>query len=246
MKMPSMQGVIERRLLLNYRVDPDLAATLVPAPFTPQLVHGHAVAGICLIRLSHMRPAGLPAAVGRASDNAAYRVAVEWDDADGTHTGVYVPGRYSGSALNVAAGGRLFPGVQRRADFRVTETDESIAVAFAARDGSDQIDVAVAITPQLTGSELFADTDEASAFFRSGGAGLSPTRDAAALDHLELHTDAWSIEAARVEHARSSWFDDATAFPPGTIALDSALVMRQVPVTWRGTRQPAGMAGGRS
>jgi len=43
-----MSSVNERRLLVNYRVDPDVAATLLPAPLRPKLVNGWAVAGICL------------------------------------------------------------------------------------------------------------------------------------------------------------------------------------------------------
>lgn len=50
MRSPVIEGTVERRLLVNYRVDPDLAAAVVPPPFRPQLVNGWAVAGICLIR----------------------------------------------------------------------------------------------------------------------------------------------------------------------------------------------------
>jgi hypothetical protein len=48
-------------------------------PFRPQLVHGWAVAGICLIRLGRLRPSRVPSAVGLRSENAAHRIAVEWD-----------------------------------------------------------------------------------------------------------------------------------------------------------------------
>ena len=45
----------------------------------PQLVEGRAVAGICLIRLGSLRPKGLPASLGVTTENAAHRIAVEWD-----------------------------------------------------------------------------------------------------------------------------------------------------------------------
>nr|AAM33776.1 transcriptional regulator SrnQ [Streptomyces griseus] len=35
---PRLASVIERRLLVNYRVDPHVAAALLPAPLRPQLV----------------------------------------------------------------------------------------------------------------------------------------------------------------------------------------------------------------
>jgi hypothetical protein len=101
-----MSSVVERRLLVNYRVDPSIAAGLLPAPLRPQLVGGWAVAGICLIRLGQLRPSAIPGRLGLRSENAAHRIAVEWDGSQGTSTGVYIPRRDSGSAINVLAGGR--------------------------------------------------------------------------------------------------------------------------------------------
>lgn len=71
---------MDRRILVNYRIDPDVLASALPAPFRPALVDGQGVSGICLIRLRHLRPAGLPAALGV-------------DTPDGPVTGVYIPRR---------------------------------------------------------------------------------------------------------------------------------------------------------
>jgi hypothetical protein len=49
--------VIERRLLVNYRIDPDQVAALLPGPFRPQVVRDHAVGGVCFIHPSGIRPA---------------------------------------------------------------------------------------------------------------------------------------------------------------------------------------------
>ena len=56
MRIPVMRGVIDRRILANYRVDPECLQRILPAPFRPQLVDGHGIAGICLIRLKQIRP----------------------------------------------------------------------------------------------------------------------------------------------------------------------------------------------
>ncbi|MFD9045434.1 DUF2071 domain-containing protein [Streptomyces zaomyceticus] len=122
MRQPRLSSVIERRLLVNYRVDPDAAARLLPEPLRPQVVHGHAVAGICLLRLGKVRPVWAPEALGPRSENAAHRIAVEWDGPDGVETGVYIPRRDTASRLNAWAGGRVFPGEHGRADFEVHET----------------------------------------------------------------------------------------------------------------------------
>lgn len=232
MRRPEIHGEIERRLLVNYRVDPDVVARVLPHPFRPQLVDGAAVAGICLIRLGHMRPIHLPRPLGLRSENAAHRVAVEWDTAQGPRTGVYIPRRDSSSWANVVLGGRLYPGEHHRARFTVTETDDQVDVAYTSLDGSAEVDVSVRVTERLTGSALFADTGEASAFFAAGSTGYSATSRPERFDGLGLKTSAWKVEPTSVTRASSSFFDDATHFPPGAAVLDCALIMRRVPVTW--------------
>ncbi len=49
--LPAVRGVIDRRILANYRVEPDALRELLPEPFEPQTVDGWGIGGICLIRL---------------------------------------------------------------------------------------------------------------------------------------------------------------------------------------------------
>lgn len=233
MRPPQMSSVVERRLLVNYRVAPEVAASLVPSPLRPQLIGGWAVAGICLIRLGQFRPSRLPGWVGLRSENAAHRIAVEWDGPQGPSTGVYISRRDSGSAINVLAGGRLFPGEHSSARFDVRETAEDLHVAFVSRDETMSVSVDVRTVEQFQGSELFADLAQASEFFRNGSAGFSATRGGLCLDGLELRTDSWRVEPVDVRSVRSTVFDDRDRFPPGSATLDCALLMREVPVTWR-------------
>jgi hypothetical protein len=231
-RLPRMAAEVERRLLVNYRVDPAYLTGLLPTGMRPQLVDGAAVAGICLIRLGDLRPQGLPRAVGVTMENAAHRIAVEWDEAGRTSCGVYIPRRDTASRLAVLLGGRVFPGAHQRARFEVEETEERLRVAFRSTDESVDVDVTVQVEPSLEGSGLFADVDAASAFFEQGAVGLSPGRDGVRLEGVQLSTAAWRVEPCRVLAARSSWFEDTTRFPAGSVVLDSALVMRKVPVVW--------------
>ncbi|GAA0671139.1 DUF2071 domain-containing protein [Kitasatospora atroaurantiaca] len=229
---PRLASVIERRLLVNYRVDPQVAARQLPAALRPQLVRGWAVAGICLIRLGDTRPRLAPGGLGLRSENAAHRFAVEWDGPSGPETGVYIPRRDSGSAINVLAGGRIFPGDHDRADFDVQETPDELSIAFASRDGRTTVAVEAAVAERFGGSKLFDGLDEVSAFFRKGSKGFSATRAGRRLDGMELRTDAWQIEPATLRSVRSSFFEDPERFPPGSATLDCAVLMRDVPVTW--------------
>jgi len=166
------------------------------------------------------------------TENAAHRVAVEWDAESGRQSGVYIPRRDSNSVVTVLAGGRLFPGVHHRASFDVHETARNLHVAFASTDGTTHVSVDIRVAQQLQGSALFADLREASDFFRGGSAGFSATRDSGRLDGLELRADCWVVEPAEVDSVCSSFFDDARLFPPGSAAIDCALLMREIPVTW--------------
>ncbi|GAA4608485.1 DUF2071 domain-containing protein [Actinoplanes octamycinicus] len=221
-----MSGVIERRLLINYRTDPDAVARLLPAGMRPQLINGHAVAGICLIRLGRLRPQPLPAAVGMRTENAAHRVAVEWDTPDGVASGVYIPRRDTDSWATTLAGGRLFPGEHHRARFDVDEDDRELRVAFRSTDGTGAVRSHVRITGGWPGSKLFDDLGQASDFFRRGCAGYSPTSAGRALDGMRLHSETWAVEAVELTEVHSTFFDRIPAEP------DSAFLMRDLPVTW--------------
>ncbi len=233
MRPPRLASVIERRLLVNYRVDPEAVARLLPEGLRPQLVRGHAVAGVCLLRIGQVRPTWAPEAFGLRSENAAHRIAVEWDGPGGVESGVYIPRRDTASRLNAWVGGRIFPGEYGRADFAVDETPDQVRVAFATRDGDVRVDVTVEPVEELHGSELFADLAEASQFFRNGSKSFSETRSGGHLDGMELHTDAWDLEPARLCEATSSFFDAADRFAPGSATPDCALIMRNVPVNWQ-------------
>ena len=88
MRIPKIRGLIDRRVLVNFRVDPEVLSRVCPSPFRPQIVEGFGIAGICLIRLKHLRPVRFPACLGIASENAAHRIAVQWEANGGTQAGV--------------------------------------------------------------------------------------------------------------------------------------------------------------
>jgi hypothetical protein len=221
---------IERRLLVSYRIEPELVARLLPAPLRPQLVRGLAVGGVCFIRLGGLRAGHLPPLPRLATENAAHRFAVEWDDANGTQAGVFVPRRDTNSRITAAAGGNVFPGSYRLARFDVDEPGSQVRITVTARRGPVQL--AVTATPAATlESELFATLDDATGFFRRGALGLSPSAHPGHLDGVRLHSASWAARPMTAK-IRSRLFDDTALFPPGTCSLDCALVMRNLPARW--------------
>jgi uncharacterized protein YqjF (DUF2071 family) len=227
----NIDSVIERRLLVNYRIDPERMAALLPHYFRPQLVGGYAVGGVCLIRMSGVRPSRLPRAVGLASENLAHRFAVEWDDAHGSHTGVYVPRRETSSRIAATVGHRVFPGAYHFARFQVRESAASLRVDVRSLDGKVALSAETAPGVAFR-SELFQNVDAAIEFFRLGARGFSPSADHACVDSVSLHATTWAARPVGIARMRSSLFDDPAKFPDGTCTLDSALLMTNIAARW--------------
>ena len=233
MKLTKVHGVIGRRLLVNFRIEPQVIQRHLPSPFRPKLHEGHAVAGICLIRLEGIRPKRFPRMLGLSSENAAHRIAIRWDDQSGSHEGVYIPRRDTGSLMNHLAGGRLFPGEHHRARFRVAETDDRIALEMVSADGRVQVDVAARVAAALPTTSIFRTVAEASSFFEPGSVGYSATDSGRRLDGVVLKTHSWSVAPLAIERVSSTYFADETVFPPGSVTFDCALIMRNIAHEWQ-------------
>lgn len=234
MRIPAVSGVIDRRILANFRVDAECMAAALPAPFRPQLVGGYAIGGICLIRLKNVRPKFLPIPWGIGSENAAHRVAVEWDSDGECKQGVYIPRRDTNSFLNSLIGGRVFPGVHHYAKFEVQESEANYSVAMTSEDGGAIVHVSGSVRPDLPESSIFDSLEAASHFFEMGSLGYSDTRTSGKFDGLELQCENWKVEALEIDKIQSSYFEDSSLFPAGSVEFDCALLMRDIIHEWHG------------
>ncbi|HYW71992.1 MAG TPA: DUF2071 domain-containing protein [Pyrinomonadaceae bacterium] len=232
MRLPVIQGTIKRRILANFRIDPEAIQRELPNRFRPKLQDGLAVAGICLIRLEYVRPRAMPQAVGLSSENAAHRVAVLWDEDGETREGVFISRRDTNSQINHLFGGRIFPGEHHHAHFSVAESDAEISLKMKSDDAAVVVEVAGRINPSLPATSIFPSLADASAFFEKGSIGYSVTRERERLDGLELRTEGWRVEPLEISNIYSSYFADKTKFPDGSIEFDHALIMRDVEHEW--------------
>jgi hypothetical protein len=232
MRLPKVHGVIRRRLLVNFRADAAVVAAMLPPPFRPKLQDAWAIVGICLIRLEEIRPKGFPRLAGLASENAAHRIAVLWDEGGTTREGVYIPRRDTGSLVNHLAGGRLFPGEHQRATFEVVDTPERVSLDMRSADGAVRVRVVGRPAAALPPTSIFAGLEAASGFFEPGSVGFSATASGRRLDHVVLTTHGWSVAPLAIEHVESTWFADPMRFPAGSVTFDCALIMRNVDHEW--------------
>jgi hypothetical protein len=77
---------------------------------------------------------------------------------------------------------------------------------------------------------IFKDLATASAFFKNGSTGYSP--NGKKHDGLSLYTDTWEVQPLSVTAVRSSFFENESVFPKGTVRFDNALLMTNIRHDW--------------
>lgn len=236
--LPTIQGLIRRRILVNFRADANVVRRLLPTKFEPKLYKGESVVGICLIRLEQIRPRHTPSFIGISSENAAHRIAVTWTDHEGLpREGVFIPRRDTNSNLNHLAGGRVFPGEHNLADFVVEDDGNEIDLSMSSKDGKISIALKACTATQLPAASFFDSLSLASKYFEGGSLGYSVTQDPRKLDGIELDTKEWRVEPLAVSEISSSFYDDRNFFPAGSISFDHALIMRDIAHEWHSHHQ---------
>lgn len=218
---------------MNFRADPEVVGRLLPEPFRPKLQNGYAIVGICLIRLEHERPSGVPQVLGMASENAAHRFAVEWTDETGVdRQGVYIFRRHTDSTISQVAGGRLFAIEHDLARFEVTDADGHIELDMQSRNDEFVIKVRGNESDRFPVDSCFTSLAEVSAFFEGGSVGYSPIQRGQRLSGIELRMPDWQVGAFEASESSSSYFEDKARFPSGSIHYDHALIMRDLRHEW--------------
>jgi hypothetical protein len=227
-RTPTVQGILRRRLLLNALVDPAEAATRLPPGLRPHRTPVGTVVGCCLLEIEHLRPTGLPAALGVRMRAAAHRISVEWENEDGDRVvGVYVPERRTDSRLAVALGGRWFPGVHRPADIVVRDRAEGFTCAVRGGDCSITAQVKVA---DAASTDLACDPIAGACI--GADVGLSTTHRGR-LEGARMEPSRRAAREVVVEAFESTFLAGfATAEPA------PAYLMQDVPVTWARAAAP--------
>ncbi len=229
MKLPTIHGFIDRRILINFTADPECVEKILPTPFRPKIYKGKAIVGICLIRLKNIKPKGLPNFMGISSENGAHRIAVEWDEAGLLKEGVFVPRRDTSLRFNSMVGGRLFPGKHHLAKFSVIESGDDYHIDFKSSDNTE-ISFDATKGASFDSNSIFETIENVSEFFENGSVGYSPNGNK--FEGLKLQTYDWEVKPLTVIKVKSSFFEDEKIFPMGSVIFDIALLMTQVEHEW--------------
>jgi hypothetical protein len=233
MLLDTIHGIIDRRVLLNYHIDPAALERVLPPPFQPKLYGNHGVGGVCMIRFKQLRPRLAPAWLGLGSENAAHRIAVQWMQDGELREGVFIPRRDTNSWFNKTVGGRVFPGIFQRSRFETRESEADVSIRIVRADGGTEIAFAGHLAEQLPRTSIFPSLEAAAGFFSLGATGYSATGMEGHYHGMELHSTNWTVSPLAIEKAQSCFFDDPQRFPPGSVQLDCALLMRGIEHEWR-------------
>ena len=232
MLLDTIHGIIDRRVLLNYRLEPEVVARVLPRGFRPKLFARHAIGGVCMIRFARLRPRGVPGWLGLGSENAAHRIAVQWEQDGQTREGVFIPRRDTNSTFNRVLGGRVFPGIFSGARFTTQESAEGVAIRIERADGGTEVAFSGRLAPSLPSESVFPDIATAAGFFSLGATGYSATRDPSRFHGMELHALDWRVSSLVIAEAYSAFFNATERFPTGSATLDCALLMRNIAHEW--------------
>src|SRR5690606_11858043 len=118
-------------------------------------------------------------------------------------------------------------------EFSISYQDGGISIYIREQNASEpMIQVEVKETDVFPGDSIFPSLEASSAFFEAGCTGYSSRPDSNVLDGLSLKAYEWQVTALDVQTIRSSYFNDASIFPPGSLEFDHALLMRDIPHEW--------------
>jgi len=185
-----------------------------------------------MIRFKHLRPRFSPAWLGLSSENAAHRIAVEWEQDGELREGVFIPRRDTNSWFNKRFGGRFFPGIFEGSRFETRETASSVVIRIVRADGGTEIAFTGHAIEALPAASIFPSLQAAAGFFSLGATGYSATHVEGHYHGMELHSLDWTVAPVAIDSAESCFFDDRERFPAGSIEPDCALIMRGIKHEW--------------
>jgi hypothetical protein len=118
----------------------------------------------------------------------------------------------------------------------VEENEGRYKVNFTSDDGTS-LSIEAHETDEWNSESIFEDLECASAFFKQGAVGYSPGNAGDEYDGLELITHEWKVKSLAVSLVKSSFFENESVFPKGSVKFDNALLMRSVEHEWKSLKE---------
>lgn len=156
---------------------------------------------------------------------------MEWDDDFGATTvGVYVPLRLTNSRAAIALGGRVFPGVHRRASVKLTQDGQRLGWSVEA--GGEPGAYSVRVDASSRDGSPLAPCEPIGGTCLSAAVGISPGYDGV-LEAARMTPQHRHAQAVDLHHMDSAFLPSFASAAPAPSYL-----MHDVDVTWTRARVP--------
>ncbi len=229
---PTIRGFVERRLLVNYRVDLETLDKALPAPFRAREVGDtrEGMGSVCFTQVEDARPSLFPSGMGTTVEAVTHRVSAELR-LEGEPTAehcFYVPQREVSSRLQAIVGRRLLPTKMEQAEITTEENGDGCLVLV--EDGIEKVgfEVRETDTDEVDEDSVFYSVESARVFLCEGGVEYS--RSGGSYGGLNCCQDGGEMVPVEVTRARSSYFEKMGG------VLDSAFVIAETEHEWQPDR----------
>lgn len=228
-------------LVLTYAFPRELLTPLLPPGLELDTHGGLGFVAVAMVQTSHLRPAGLPQALGQSFFLAGYRIFTRFRNRAGRRLrGLKILRSDTDSRLMLRAGNLLTHYGYRLARVACRRESDTLAIGAVTPGGAADIAVAASLEkdPRLPLDSPFADWREARRF-----AGPLPfTFDYEPQTHsmivIEGVREHWQPRPVAASVTRLAFFDHPP-FQKTTPRLASAFFVENIPYRWRrGIREP--------
>lgn len=229
---PAVRGVVERRLLVNYRVEVENLDAVLSEPFRGREVGGSGmgIGSVCLTRVENARPRFAPGFLGIPVETATHRVYARVEGSD-DHC-VYVPRRDVSSGFHAFVMGSLLPTEFDRCEFRTEERDRKSLIKVDCGDEVVGILFQETERDEVNEDSVFYSLESASVFLCEGGVEYGLSGDV--YSGVETCPQEKDLKPVDVKEERSSYFGKIGA------EFDSAFRMEEVEHVWEPRRSSTG------
>lgn len=228
---PAIRGVVERRILVNYRVDVETLDTVLPEPFRGREAgeSGKGIGSLCFMRINDARLRFTPKSTGVSVETMTHRISAERENNGETEHCVYVPRRDVSSEFCAAVGRSALPTDLNCADFRVEERNGVFRIRVDCGEEYAGVEAHETESNEVEGGSVFDSIESASEFFCEAGVRYSPSGER--YDSIEFCPREFKMKPVKVKELQSSYFERLEG-----AELDSAFSMEDIEHEWRPRR----------
>lgn len=233
MKRSTVKGLIDWKILINYKVELSVLQQYLPKPFFPRSIRGFGLVGIAVTKQKGVRSIGRPAPLGLNAMLVEHQAAVTWEDGGRLRHGLYIPRRDTSSLLQLMMGDRLSGGLHHLARIRARIRQDRYVVSMR---GMNQEGVRAKLMAKLTDrfpmGSVMKELETAVSFFESGKVAYSPLYKHSIFEGVEWNAQDFSIQPLRVERLEGNYWEEIAGFPKKSIFFDHAILIQGAPYQW--------------